>query len=75
MTKRTYKIIVDGMVIIFKLSELLDNFKDRIDLQDTELHYTLEEELDTLLDMKKDEDVFFFEDRAKEIKCILKRTL
>lgn len=73
MTKRKYKVVCDGIVVVFALQELLDNFKDRTDLKDTELHYTLGEELDTLLDMEEEESRFFYEDRAKEFKCILKR--
>ena len=73
MSKRRYKITgIDGVVAIFNLDEVFDQFKDS-PLKDTEVSFTLQEEVDTLLDMKEREIIHFFEDRAKELPCLVKR--
>lgn len=73
MSKRRYKITeIDGVVAIFDLDEVFNQFKDS-PLKDTEISYTLQEEVDTLLDMKEREIIHSFQDRAKEFPCLIKR--
>lgn len=76
MSNRVYVII--GVIgdeptrVVIQPHEIFNNFKGT-ELYDTELHYTIVDEVDTILDLKVNETIHFYEDRAKEFPCILKR--
>ena len=73
MSKRSYKITgADGVLVTFKLFEVFQDFKGH-PMQDTELAYTIQEDIDFLLDMKEREVKHYYEDRAKEFPCLIKR--
>ena len=55
-SKRKYKITgADGVLIIFELFEVFQEFKGH-PIEDTELAFTIVEDIDFLLDMKEGED-------------------
>jgi hypothetical protein len=58
----------------FSLDTVFDKFNNNQELCDTELAYTLIDDIDFLLDLKEGETVQYFSDRAKEFPCLLKRT-
>lgn len=70
MIDREYAVVLaNGEIVSIDLIELLIGFPNN----NTELNYTLYEEVDVLLDMKPNEVKHFYEDRAKEFPCLLKR--
>lgn len=72
-SKREYKITgADGVLVTFELFEVFQKFKGH-PMEDTELAYTIEDDIDFLLDMKEGEVKHYYEDRAKEFPCLIKR--
>lgn len=78
MSKRKYRIISfsnDNAAHTFEFTilEVIAGFRDKYELKDTELAYTLSDAADYLMDLELNETVHFYEDRAKEFPCLLKR--
>ena len=74
MIDREYAVVLaNGEIVSIALVELLTGFPNNRLMRDTELHYTLYEQVDVLLEMKPNEVKHFYEDRAKEFPCLLKR--
>lgn len=73
MSKRSYKITgADGVLMTFKLFEVFQEFEGH-PMKESELAYTIQDDVDTLLDMEEGEVKHYFEDRAKEFPCLIKR--
>ena len=76
MSKRKFVIILatsGNNVVKFSLNDAFNKFRNVTDMEDTELAYTLEDDVDFLLDLKENQVVHYYEDRAKEFPCLLKR--
>lgn len=76
MSKRKFIIILattSENTVEFFLDEVFNKFNDNISMEYTELAYTLQENVDTLLDLKENQVIHFYEDRDKEFPCLLKR--
>ena len=61
--------------VYFTVQNLSNKFEEEPTLKDTELAYTLYEEIEQILDMNLNETRHFFLDRAKTEPCLLSRTL